>query len=64
MTYEPPPGWGEFGWNFIPKAERVCRVCKQPIKRVADVGQEGTLYPSNQRYLTCKDCIHGRSKAP
>lgn len=51
-----PNDWGEFGWKFIPKAEKVCRTCGEPIKRMADVFSEGRLYPSNQRYLVCNAC--------
>lgn len=61
VTYVPPPGWGEFGWKYIPKAERVCRSCGQQIKKMEDVFEVRRVFPSSKTQLLCHGC---RSQTP
>lgn len=49
-------GWGEFGWKFIPRPEKVCRACKQPIKKIDDVFEYRQVWPSGKTDLLCNAC--------
>lgn len=54
--YVTPPGWGEFGWKFIPKSERVCRSCGKQITRMDDVFETRRVFPSSKLQLLCNEC--------
>ena len=53
-------GWGEMGWKFVPKDEKVCRRCGRSLK-MDDVGEDRTIHRTNKRDFLCKECVKERS---
>ena len=55
-------GWGEMGWTFVPKDERVCRRCGKALK-MDDVGEDRTVHRTQQERLPLQGCVRARSEA-